>query len=47
MRQKLFEETLQQINEHNEKFKKGLVEVDAGLNEYSDWTYEEKMKLLN
>lgn len=45
-RLKLFEETLQQIEQHNEKFKKGLVEVEAGLNEYSDWTFEEKTKLL-
>lgn len=45
-RLKLFEETLQQIEQHNEKFLKGLVEVEAGLNEYSDWTFEEKTKLL-
>lgn len=45
-RLKLFEETLQQIEQHNEKFAKGLVEVEAGLNEYSDWTFEEKTKLL-
>lgn len=45
-RLKLFEETLLQIEQHNEKFVKGLVEVEAGLNEYSDWTFEEKTKLL-
>lgn len=46
MRFKLFKETLLQIDEHNMKFKKGLVEVEAGLNDYSDWTYEQKTKLL-
>lgn len=46
MRFKLFLETLKQIDAHNEKFAKGQVEVQAGLNEYSDWTDEEKTKLL-
>lgn len=46
MRFKLYEETAKQINEHNIKFKKGLVPVEAGFNEYSDWTDVEKTKLL-
>ena len=46
MRFKLFLETLKQIDVHNEKFAKGQVEVEAGLNEYSDWTDAEKTKLL-
>jgi hypothetical protein len=42
----LFLETLEDIKEHNEKFKKGEADVEAVLNEYSDWTYEEKKKLV-
>lgn len=43
----LFVDTLGQINEHNQKFAKGLVNVRANLNEYTDWTYAEKKKLLD
>jgi bacterioferritin (cytochrome b1) len=43
---KLFTDTLEQIKEHNEKFKKGLADMEAGLNEYSDWNDEEKRKLV-
>jgi Cathepsin propeptide inhibitor domain (I29) len=46
MRFMLFADTIEQINKHNEKFSKGLVEVEAGLNEYSDWSNDEKQKLL-
>lgn len=46
MRFKLFVDTIAEINKHNEKFARGLVEVAAGLNEYSDWSDEEKQKLL-
>lgn len=42
----LFRETLGQIKEHNVKFARGQVDVPAGLNEYTDWTYEEKKKLV-
>lgn len=42
----LFRETLDQIREHNVKFARGQVDVPAGLNEYTDWTYEEKKKLV-
>jgi Cathepsin propeptide inhibitor domain (I29) len=42
----LFVDTLAQIDKHNEKFAKGLAEVEAGLNEYSDWSDDEKQKLL-
>lgn len=42
----LFVDTLEQIGKHNEKFAKGLAEVEAGLNEYSDWSDDEKQKLL-
>lgn len=42
----LFRETVKQIKEHNKKFAKGLAEVEAGLNEYSDWTDAEKTRLL-
>lgn len=46
MRFMLFRETLEQIKEHNIKFSKGQVDVEAGLNEYSDWTDVEKRKIL-
>jgi hypothetical protein len=46
MRFKLFLDTLEQIKEHNMKFMKKEAEVEAALNEYSDWTYEEKRKLI-
>ncbi|CRL00263.1 CLUMA_CG013536, isoform A [Clunio marinus] len=42
----LFRATLKQIDDHNVKFKKGEVEHEAGLNEYSDWNDAEKMKLI-
>lgn len=41
-----FNDTLQQIKEHNKKYKMGKADVPAGLNEYSDWSDEEKRKLL-
>lgn len=46
MRFMLFLETLRQIDRHNEKFMKGLADVEAGLNEYSDWNDKEKSKLV-
>lgn len=42
----MFRETLDQIKEHNVKYAKGLVDVPAYINEYTDWTYEEKKKLV-
>lgn len=42
----LFRDTLDQIKEHNKKFELGKVDVPATLNEYSDWTDDEKRKLL-
>ena len=42
----LFKETLVEIAVHNKKYELGKTDVPAGLNEYSDWTYEEKVKLL-
>lgn len=42
----LFNNTLAQIKEHNEKFELGKADVPATLNEYSDWTDEDKRELL-
>lgn len=42
----LFRDTLEQISEHNKKFEMGKADVVATLNEYSDWTDDEKRKLL-
>lgn len=42
----LFKNTLSQIKEHNIKFELGKADVIATLNEYSDWTDEDKRELL-
>jgi hypothetical protein len=42
----LFKDTLEQIKDHNKKFELGKADVPATLNEYSDWTDEDKRKLL-
>lgn len=44
---KIFKDTLEQIKEHNEQFKKGKVDIEATLNDFSDLTNEEKLKLIN
>ena len=46
MRFELFKETLEQIKEHNKKYELGKVDVPATLNEYSDWTDDDKRELL-
>jgi hypothetical protein len=35
-----------QIKEHNKKFEQGKADVLATLNEYADWSDDEKRKLL-
>jgi hypothetical protein len=47
LRYQLFLDTLEDIKEHNAKFMKGEADVEAKLNEYSDWTYDEKKKLVD
>lgn len=42
----LFKDTLVEIEKHNRKFEIGKADVPATLNEYSDWTDEDKRKLL-
>lgn len=44
---KIFKDTLEQIKEHNDQFKKGKVDIEATLNDFSDLTNEEKLKLIN
>lgn len=38
---------MDQIKEHNDQFKKGKVDIEATLNDFSDLTNEEKLKLIN
>uniref|UniRef100_A0AC35U9E3 Pept_C1 domain-containing protein n=1 Tax=Rhabditophanes sp. KR3021 TaxID=114890 RepID=A0AC35U9E3_9BILA len=40
-RKMYFERTLKTANAHNEKFKKGLVSFEQGLNQFSDWSMDE------
>lgn len=41
-----FKDTLEQIKEHNLKYELGKADVPATVNEYSDWSDDEKRKLL-
>lgn len=36
---------VKEINEHNEKFDKGEVSWSKGVNQFADWTEDEKKKL--
>lgn len=38
----LYQETVAQINEHNEKYKKGEVGWSLGINQFADLTQEER-----
>uniref|UniRef100_A0A1I7VHL9 Papain family cysteine protease n=1 Tax=Loa loa TaxID=7209 RepID=A0A1I7VHL9_LOALO len=40
-----FAQSIKMIDEHNQRYSKGLVKYELGLNEMSDWTEEEKKKL--
>merc|ERR1711997_915171 len=40
-RRDIFESTLDLIESHNAKFAQGLSTYKMGINQYSDWTYEE------
>uniref|UniRef100_A0A0R3RJ50 Pept_C1 domain-containing protein n=1 Tax=Elaeophora elaphi TaxID=1147741 RepID=A0A0R3RJ50_9BILA len=41
-----FAQTAKFIEEHNERYKKGLVKYELKLNEMSDWTEDEKQRLF-
>ena len=44
-RQKIFNDELDFIKEHNEKFKKGFFTFTVGINNFSDWTLQEFLDL--
>lgn len=44
-RLEIFRHKLDEIHEHNEKFEKGLELYSLGLNQFSDWTYDELKNL--
>lgn len=46
MRFAIFKETLERVNEHNAKFERKETTYKQGLNKMSDWTPEEKNKML-
>jgi len=46
MRKELFRETFDMIEAHNKKYEAGEVTYKMGLNQFSDWTAEEKQKLF-
>jgi DNA-directed RNA polymerase subunit E'/Rpb7 len=46
MRFEIFKENLNMITEHNAKFEKGETTYKMGLNKMSDWTKEERSKML-
>lgn len=45
MRFEIFKKSLALITEHNAKHKKGEVTFTMGLNQFSDWTDEERDKM--
>uniref|UniRef100_A0A1B6F9B9 Cathepsin propeptide inhibitor domain-containing protein n=1 Tax=Cuerna arida TaxID=1464854 RepID=A0A1B6F9B9_9HEMI len=40
-RRDIFLKNLKYVREHNEKYKRGEVSFEVGINEFSDWTKEE------